>query len=115
MLRNASVRLAGVAIVLLFALAGPLGGPKVSPASQVLAASPLQTAFTYQGHLTEAGEPANGLYDLSFALYDEAQAGNQIGSTLEMGNVAVAEGLFAVELNFGPVYDGNALWLEINR
>ena len=28
------------------------------------------TAFTYQGHLTDNGTPANGHYDLEFTLYD---------------------------------------------
>ena len=28
------------------------------------------TAFTYQGRLNDGGNPANGSYDLRFALYD---------------------------------------------
>ena len=28
------------------------------------------TAFTYQGKLTDGGNPANGSYDLQFALFD---------------------------------------------
>ena len=28
------------------------------------------TAFTYQGRLNDAANPANGVYDLRFAIYD---------------------------------------------
>jgi hypothetical protein len=38
------------------------------------------TAFTYQGFLRDNGQPANGNYDLRFALFDSANGGNQIGS-----------------------------------
>ena len=37
------------------------------------------TAFTYQGRLSDGGLPANGAYDLRFALFDAASDGNQIG------------------------------------
>jgi hypothetical protein len=33
------------------------------------------TAFTYQGRLSAGGNPASGVYDLSFALYDAASGG----------------------------------------
>ncbi|MCX6926162.1 MAG: hypothetical protein NT154_23585, partial [Verrucomicrobia bacterium] len=35
-------------------------------------AAPAGTAFTYQGHLNNAGQPAKGNYDLKFTLYDAA-------------------------------------------
>ena len=34
-----------------------------------LSASPLGTAFTYQGQLTDGGRPAEGIYDFRFAIY----------------------------------------------
>jgi len=81
------------------------------------AAQPLNavigTGFTYQGKLTDAGNPANGLYDLEFKLYNDLNAGGQVGSTAEKGNVNVANGLFTVQLDFGDVFDGTALYLEI--
>jgi hypothetical protein len=40
------------------------------------------TAFTYQGRLTDAGNPANGNYDLRFQLYDAPTGGNVIGGAL---------------------------------
>ena len=33
-------------------------------------AQTLSTAFTYQGRLTEAGNPGNGPYDFKFKLFD---------------------------------------------
>ena len=35
------------------------------------------TAFTWQGRLTDSGQPANGLYDLTFVLYDAASGGQR--------------------------------------
>lgn len=72
------------------------------------------TAFTYQGRLTANGLPANGLYDLKFALHDEAAGGNQWGDDQIMEAVEVSNGLFTVTLDFGPgIFDGAPRWLEI--
>lgn len=38
--------------------------------------------FTYQGRLDEAGTPANGLYDLRFAVYDAETGGSAVGVAL---------------------------------
>ena len=54
------------------------------------------TAFSYQGRLADAGAPANGVYDLEFALYD-APAGGTLLGTVAKDDVAVAGGLFGVE------------------
>lgn len=59
------------------------------------------TVFTYQGQLTDAGAPANGNYDLQFALFDALAAGAQIGATLTRSNVAASNGVFTVQLDFG--------------
>ena len=77
------------------------------------AQTPLGTAFTYQGRLTDAGLPANGNYDLQFKLFDALTAGSQVGSTLTRTNVAVSAGLFTVSLDFGAVFTGNKGFLEI--
>ncbi len=71
------------------------------------------TAFTYQGRLTDGGQPADGTYDFRFRLFDAASGGSQVGSTVTRSGVRVAEGLFTVELDFGDVFDGRALWLEV--
>jgi hypothetical protein len=73
----------------------------------------LGTGFTYQGRLTDGGAPANGTYDLQFKLYDALSGGNQVGSTVTLGDVTVTAGLFTVQLDFGNVFDGTALYLQI--
>jgi hypothetical protein len=52
-----------IAVALLLLGAGPLG-----------AQTPLGTAFTYQGRLTDGGGPASGAYDFQFILYNAAIA-----------------------------------------
>jgi hypothetical protein len=69
------------------------------------------TAFTYQGRLTDQGAPANGTYDFKFKLFDEADA--QQGADVEKADVQVTNGVFTVQLNFGSVFDGGQLYLEM--
>jgi hypothetical protein len=69
-------------------------------------------AFTYQGELAENGSPASGDYQFSFALFDAAAAGAQVGATLTQV-IAVTDGLFTASLDFGPVFNGAALYLQI--
>ena len=62
------------------------------------------TVFTYQGRLDDAGQPANGLHDLRFRLFDAASGGLQIGSTQCTDNVNVVDGIFTAQLDFGQQY-----------
>ena len=76
--------------------------------------APLGASFSYQGKLIDASNPASGAYDLSFKLFDKASDGAQIGSTLELPGVAVSDGIFSVELNYGSaVFNGEGRWLEV--
>ncbi len=68
--------------------------------------------FTYQGMLKQNGNPANGTLNMTFKLYDALTGGNQIGSPITQ-NVAVQNGLFTVNLDFGNVWDGADRYLEI--
>lgn len=77
-------------------------------------AGPVTNAFTYAGQLADAGTPANGAYDLRFRLYDAGSGGAQVGSVLCVDNVAVANGLFSVQLDFGAVYTGAQRFLEVD-
>src|SRR5436190_7835773 len=49
-----------------------------------------QSGFTYQGRLTDGGIPANGNYDLQFALFDAADGANQISQTKIVSGVPVS-------------------------
>jgi hypothetical protein len=83
-------------------------------------AASLSTTFTYQGRLTDNGQPdngqpANGSYDLTFQLFDAATNGAPVGVTVTNTSIEVANGLFTTSLDFGAnVFDGNARWLEIS-
>lgn len=72
------------------------------------------TAFTYQGYLTASGAPANGFFDLQFAIYDAGTNGSMIGGPLTNAPIPVTNGLFTVQLDFGSnVFHGNPYWLQI--
>lgn len=79
------------------------------------AQSPLGTAFTYQGQLKEGGVPADGVdYDFRFRLFDDPEAGAQVGTALFFTDETVVNGLFTLDLDFGATaFDGTALWLEV--
>src|SRR2546425_5276256 len=73
------------------------------------------TTFTYQGRLTDSGTPANGNYDLQFALFDSLSGGTQIGSTQTLSTVSVSSGAFTVQLDFGAAaFPGANRFLEIS-
>ncbi len=83
--------------------------------SGVLEAEPMGTAFTYQGRLIDANEPGDGFYDFQFRLYDDPNTGSQQGSTIDINDLDVIDGYFAVELDFGgDVFDDNSVWLQIS-
>ena len=69
--------------------------------------------FTYQGRLAQDGQPATGLYDLEFALFDAETGGNQIGTTILEPQFPVTAGLFTVSLSFPGAFTGDQRWLEI--
>ena len=74
--------------------------------------TPLTTAFTYQGALNRDGAPVTGTCDLRFTLFDAATGGIQRGLPQTLPAVAVANGLFTVDLDFGDIFRGDRLWLE---
>ena len=73
------------------------------------------TSFTYQGRLTDGANPANGNYDLQFALFDGLSGGSQIGSILTRAGVTVSGGIFTVQIDFGvSAFPGADRFLEIS-
>jgi hypothetical protein len=102
---------------LILALVGSAGvvlargptAPPTRPASQ----DPVGFAFTYQGRLMDGGDPANGLYDLQFELFESADGPTAVGTDVELPDQPVTDGLFTVQLDFGDVFDGSKLWLQI--
>ncbi|MEZ5465397.1 MAG: hypothetical protein R3F22_09310 [Lysobacteraceae bacterium] len=73
-----------------------------------------ETAFTYQGRLGNAGQPADGLHDFRFRLFDDAAAGGQVGVDQSLSSVDVDAGIFTVQLDFGDgPFNAAPRWLEI--
>ncbi len=80
----------------------------------ILLAEVLDTGLTYQGRLTDGGEPANGRHDFAFTLYDAETFGSILADPVERAGVTVTNGIFAVPLDFGrDISTGDPLWLEI--
>lgn len=83
------------------------------------------TAFTYQGDLTDSGQPANNTYDLTFTLWSASStdSGHTVGVTFTNLNTPVTNGLFNVSLDFSASppnppgtanpFNGTPLWLQI--
>ncbi len=77
-------------------------------------AVPLGSAFTYQGHLTEAGQPALGLYDIQVCLFDSATTPIPLSCAADFDDVPVEDGLFALSLDFGAEsFTGDERFLEL--
>lgn len=68
------------------------------------------TVFTYQGRLQVGGDALNSAVDLEFSLLDGAE---QLIDVQVVEDVAVLDGVFAVALDFGAVFDGSARSLQI--
>ena len=76
--------------------------------------APVGTGFTYQGYLEKNGAALDGVAcDFQVDLYDAVSGGTQIGPTLSQPGIALAKGVFTVDLDFGDVFDGTAFWLSI--
>ena len=70
------------------------------------------TAFTYQGQLLDNGQPASGIYDVSFSVF-HAAAGGSIDGVLTNQGVVVSNGLFTTTLDFHGTPDGSPIWFEL--
>jgi hypothetical protein len=80
----------------------------------VATAGDSETAFVYEGRLTDGLEAATGAHDFRFRLYDAAEDGALIGEPVSKDGVEVRGGLFQVELDFGhDLFTGEACCLEI--
>lgn len=79
----------------------------------VASASSQTTAFTYQGNLTENGQPATGDFDLTFALFNDATTGTQIGTPVSMSAFPVVEGRFTTDISFPGAFNGQQLWIQV--
>jgi len=109
------------ALTLLLTISALLGGIllgfwgwtlSASASGSILTAN-VSSAFAYQGQLRDGGRAADGSYDFTFTLYDALSGGVVVGSPVSKPGVAVEQGFFAVELDFGAVFDGSPRYLEL--
>jgi hypothetical protein len=70
------------------------------------------TKFTHQGQLKRNGVLFNGTCDMRFTLWDAATAGVQQASYTAPVPVNVSDGVFAVEVDFGAQFKGEARWIQ---
>ena len=92
----------------LFVVAAVAGLAAATSQAQIV-----DTSFTYQGQLQEAGVNYNGSADFVFRLWDAPVGGNFLGDEV-VGPVAVSNGLFSTELDFGAAaIDAPNGYLEI--
>jgi len=76
-----------------------------------------QPTFTYQGRFTDAGQPADGTYDVVVRLYD-AQTGGTLLTSAQMLDMDIDNGLFTMEVPAEappgtPLFDGSERWIEV--
>ena len=91
-------------------------GLLVAAASFLLTAPAIRaqgtTAFTYQGRLNVSGAPANGAFDFQFQLAQGPSDPADPRTTRTSPNVAVSNGLFVAQIDFGSL-SGQPYWLDI--
>lgn len=78
-------------------------------------ASPLSTAFTYQGRLEDPSGPVNNNCDFEFKLFASSGGSDQVGGSQSRNDVLVEDGYFTVDdLDFGAgAFQGESRWLQV--
>jgi Chaperone of endosialidase len=72
------------------------------------------TGFTYQGSLNNSNLPATGNYDFEFKLFTASTGGTQDGTSRQVLNVPVTNGIFSTVIDFGAgAFPGADRFLEI--
>lgn len=82
----------------------------------IVAKAAVPQYINYQGVLRDTnGNLLDGTYNMSFKFFTASSGGSQVGSTINMSNVSVSDGLFSVMV--GPVaasvFDGSDRWIEV--
>lgn len=84
-------------------------------ASPLQAQTPLGSGLTYQGQLTQSGQPASGLYDLRACLFAEPSGGQPLACASDFNAWPVEAGLFTLPLDFGSQhFSGQQRWLQLS-
>jgi len=93
---------------------GALAATLIAAAAFRGAGQPVDSTFTYQGQLRNAGQLVNGSVDVRFTLWDSDVGGTQIGNTNSFTNYPLTDGRFALGLNFGNgAFNGDQRWVQV--
>lgn len=98
-----------------FPLACALLALLASAAAQGQGTAPIGTAFSYQGELKFAGQPASGVFDFQACLFVSGDPANTVPlSCFPVNDQPLdAGGRFTLSLDFGPQFNGGARFVEI--
>jgi len=93
---------------------GALAATLIAAAAFRGGGQPVDSTFTYQGQLRNAGQLVNGNVDVRFTLWDSDVGGTQVGNTNSFTNYPLADGRFALGLNFGTgAFNGDQRWVQV--
>ncbi len=98
-----------IAVIVCASLAGAAVAQSSGPSAPDVAVT---TKFTYQGQIKRNDVLFNGACNMRFTLWDAAAAGVQQASYTVPAPVTVNEGVFAVEVDFGAQFRGEARWIQ---
>ena len=87
-------------------VAAQAGGEPNAPEAAVT------TKFTHQAQIKRNGVLFNGTCDMRFTLWDAATVGTQLATYTPPTLVTVTDGVFAVEVDFGNQFKGDARWIQ---
>jgi hypothetical protein len=95
--------------------------PAMTPISRTMLYSALLIALTqaasaasmrYQGQLSDAGQPANGSYDIQIELYNAAAGGTLLDEPITFEDVQVRDGVFQLDLDAPRAAQNQSAWLQ---
>lgn len=112
MIRSEKLLRLSTAFALSFVLAGLLLGLFQTKRATAQTA---ETTFTFQARLRSGTDYVNATCKFDFYLFDAASGGSQVGSPQTKTGIAVVDGYFTVELDFGSVFAGSVRFLEIRN
>lgn len=70
-------------------------------------------SFTYHGTLQDAGEAANGSYDMKLTLYSDASGGTVLAGPVTVYGVNVEDGNFVTSVDFGALSLASQGWVAV--
>lgn len=73
-------------------------GVRSDPGSPVYAGHQPRQGLTYQSLLQDGGQPANGVFDLSFALF-ASETGGTASATIQINDLAETNGVYTAVCN----------------